>query len=79
MARTPQELKAALRGLVGFGVTPFHKDFSINLEALRQNSAHLADFCDVVVPLGNNGEIFSLSREEQKLVGRTVPPMSLKT
>ena len=72
MARTPHELKAALRGLVGFGVTPFHKDFSINLEALRQNSAHLADCCDVVVPLGNNGEIFSLSPEEQKLVGRTV-------
>jgi len=71
LAQTPQELKA-LRGLVGFGVTPFHKDFSINLEALRQNSAHLADFCAVVVPLGNNGEIFSLSREEQKLVGRTV-------
>jgi len=72
LARTPQELKAALRGLVGFGVTPFHKDFSINLEALRQNSAHLADFCDVVVPLGNNGEIFSLSPEEQELVGRIV-------
>ena len=72
MARTPQELKAALRGLVGFGVTPFHKDFTINLEALRQNAAHLADFCDVIVPLGNNGEVFSLSPEEQKLVGRTV-------
>jgi dihydrodipicolinate synthase/N-acetylneuraminate lyase len=61
-----------LRGLVGFGVTPFRKDFTINLEALRQNSAHLADCCDVVVPLGNNGEIFSLSLEEQELVGRTV-------
>jgi dihydrodipicolinate synthase/N-acetylneuraminate lyase len=61
-----------LRGLVGLGVTPFHKDFSLNLEALRQNSDHLADFCDVIVPLGNNGEIFSLSPEEQRLVGRTV-------
>ena len=72
MARTPQELKAALRGLVGFGVTPFHKDFSLNLDALGQNAARLADCCDVIVPLGNNGEIFSLSPEEQKLVGRTV-------
>jgi len=72
LAQTPQELKAALRGLVGFGVTPFHKDFSLNLDALGQNAAHLADCCDVIVPLGNNGEIFSLSPEEQKLVGRTV-------
>lgn len=72
MARTPQELKAALRGLVGFGVTPFRQDFSLNLEALRQNAAHLASCCDVIVPLGNNGELFSLSPEEQKLVGRTV-------
>ena len=68
----PKELKQALRGIVGFGVTPFHEDFSIDFDALRVNSAYLARHCDVVVPLGNNGEIYSLTSEERKAVGRAV-------
>jgi dihydrodipicolinate synthase/N-acetylneuraminate lyase len=72
MARSSQELKASLRGIVGFGVTPLHDDFSLNLKALRENAESLAQTCDVVVPLGNNGEVYSLSPEEQKQVGRTV-------
>ena len=72
MARSCRELKASLRGIVGFGVTPFHDDFSVHLKALRENADALAQTCDVVVPLGNNGEVYSLSSEEQKLVGRTV-------
>lgn len=70
--RTPEELKQALRGIVGFGVTPFHDDLSIHYEALRENAAHLAAQCDVIVPLGNNGEIYSLTPEERKAVGRAV-------
>jgi 5-dehydro-4-deoxyglucarate dehydratase len=69
---TPEELRAHLKGIVGFGVTPFHSDFSLNVEALRQNAAHLAEHCEVIVALGNNGEIFSLSPEEQKAVARHV-------
>jgi 5-dehydro-4-deoxyglucarate dehydratase len=65
-------LKTALRGIIGFGVTPFHPDFSINPDALRENASHLAATCDVVVALGNNGEIFSVSPEEHKTVGRAV-------
>jgi len=72
MGLSPAELKSALQGLIGFGVTPFHKDLKINEESLRQNAAHLAKYCDVVVAMGNNGEIFSLSLDEQQLVGRTV-------
>ena len=72
MSKNPSELKATLRGIIGFGVTPFHQDFKINLEALRQNASHLAASCDVVVALGNNGEIFSVSPEEHKVVGRAV-------
>ncbi|MGH9455369.1 MAG: dihydrodipicolinate synthase family protein [Terriglobia bacterium] len=68
----PRELKQAMRGIVGFGVTPFHEDFSIDFDALRANSAYLAEHCDVVVPLGNNGEIYSLTPEERKAVGRAV-------
>ena len=66
------EFRKALRGITGFGVTPFHADFSLNEEALRGNASALAGSCDVVVALGNNGEIFSLSHEEQLRVGRAV-------
>ncbi|HEV2418611.1 MAG TPA: dihydrodipicolinate synthase family protein [Terriglobia bacterium] len=70
--RSPEELKQALRGIVGFGVTPLNEDFTINFDALRENAVHLADHCDVVVPLGNNGELYSLTPEERKAVGRAV-------
>jgi len=72
MPRSPEELRLCLRGLIGFGVTPFHEDFSINELGLRQNATTLAETCDAVVALGNVGEIFSLSAAEQKLVGRVV-------
>jgi 5-dehydro-4-deoxyglucarate dehydratase len=72
MVRSPAELRSSLQGLIGFGVTPFHQDLKVDVESLRQNAAHLARYCEVVVALGNNGEIFSLSVEEQKLVGRNV-------
>jgi 5-dehydro-4-deoxyglucarate dehydratase len=72
MGLSPAELKSSLHGLIGFGVTPFHQNFTIDEESLRQNASHLATYCDIVVALGNNGEIFSLSLDEHKLVGRTV-------
>jgi 5-dehydro-4-deoxyglucarate dehydratase len=72
MARDVRELKASQRGIIGFGVTPFHKDLSLNVEALRQNASYLVQHCDVIVPLAGNGEIFSLSLEEHKAVGRAV-------
>lgn len=70
--RTPEELKQALRGIVGFGVTPFQNDLNIDYGSLRENAAHLAEHCDVIVPLGNNGEIYSLTPEERQAVGRAV-------
>ncbi len=72
MARDVHELKSSLRGIIGFGVTPFNKDLTINIEALRQNAVYLVEYCDVIVPLAGNGEIYSLSPEEHKVVGRTV-------
>lgn len=72
MSTSPNELKGALRGIIGFGITPFHSDFTINPKALRQNASQLADTCDIVVALGNNGEIFSVSPDEHKVVGRAV-------
>jgi 5-dehydro-4-deoxyglucarate dehydratase len=72
MALSAQELKSSLRGIIGFGVTPFHRDFSLNPEALRQNASALAESCEVVVPLAGNGEIYSLSPGEHLAVGRAV-------
>ena len=72
MALGSQELKSALQGIVGFGVTPFRQDLSVDLEALRQNAAFLAEHCEVVVPLAGNGEIYALSPEEHKTIGRAV-------
>src|SRR5579872_4081252 len=72
MALTHHELRSALRGIIGFGVTPFNSDLSINFEALRQNAAFLAEHCEIVVPLAGNGEIYSLSPEEHKKIGRAV-------
>ncbi|HEX5413459.1 MAG TPA: dihydrodipicolinate synthase family protein [Terriglobia bacterium] len=67
-----EELKSALQGIVGFGVTPFREDLSIDFEALRQNAAYLAEYCELVVPLAGNGEIYALSPEEHKIIGRAV-------
>lgn len=67
-----QELKSALRGIVGFGVTPFREDLSVDFDALRQNAAFLAEHCEVVVPLAGNGEIYALSPEEHKAIGQAV-------
>ncbi len=72
MPRDVRELKASLQGIIGFGVTPFHRDLAVDFEALRQNAADLVESCDVVVPLAGNGEIYSLSPEEHKAIGRAV-------
>jgi len=72
MTMSPSELRAKLKGIVGFGVTPFYENLQINLEALRQNAEHLTQHCDAVIPLGHNGELFSLTPEEQRTVASTV-------
>lgn len=72
MALGSEELRSALQGIIGFGVTPFREDLSVDIDALRQNAAFLAEHCEVVVPLAGNGEIYAVSPEEHKTVGRAV-------
>ena len=72
MSLGSEELRAALQGIVGFGVTPFHEDLSVDMDALRQNAAFLAEHCEVVVPLAGNGEIYALSPQEHKTIGQAV-------
>jgi 5-dehydro-4-deoxyglucarate dehydratase len=69
---TPAELKARLVGVVGFPVTPFAADGSVDLAGLRRNVEAMVahPFC-AIVAAGGTGEIYSLSATEQTDVVRT--------
>jgi 5-dehydro-4-deoxyglucarate dehydratase len=69
---TPQELRGRFGGVVAFPVTPFKADLSLDLEGLRKNLAHLAQFpfC-AVVAAGGTGELYSLTPDEHRQVVAT--------
>jgi len=62
-------LKQRLRGVLGFPVTPFRKDLSLDLDALGRNVDEMAShpFC-ALVAAGGTGEIYSLTPEEVEQV-----------
>jgi len=62
-------LKQRLRGVLGFPVTPFRKDLSLDLDALTRNVDEMAGypFC-ALVAAGGTGEVYSLTPEEIELV-----------
>lgn len=62
---SPDALKARLRGVLGFPVTPFRADLSLDLDALAANVDEMArhPFC-ALVAAGGIGEVYSLSVEE---------------
>jgi 5-dehydro-4-deoxyglucarate dehydratase len=66
---TPQELQGRFNGVIAFPVTPFTKDLTLNLTALRQNVATILEqpVCAMVAPSGT-GELFALTSEEQQEV-----------
>jgi 5-dehydro-4-deoxyglucarate dehydratase len=68
----PSDLKARLTGVVGFPVTPFAADGSVDLDGLRRNVQAMAahPFCTLVAA-GGTGELYSLSVVEQADVVRT--------
>lgn len=61
-----------LRGVFGFPVTPFRKDLSLDLDALKRNVDEMAShpFC-AMVAAGGTGELYSLSIDEIEAVVRT--------
>lgn len=69
---THREFASILRGVFGFPVTPFHKDLSLDLEALARNVDQMAahPFC-AMVAAGGTGELYSLSVDEIEAVVRT--------
>jgi 5-dehydro-4-deoxyglucarate dehydratase len=77
---TPEEFRCRLEGVIAFPVTPFKQDLSLDLEGLRKNLAHLAQFpvC-AVVAAGGTGELYSLTPDEHhQVVAATVAELKGK-
>jgi 5-dehydro-4-deoxyglucarate dehydratase len=71
MTMSPNELRAKLQGVVGFPVTPFNADLSLDLEGLRRNlRAMLRHPPAAIVAAGGTGELYSLSPAEHLAVVR---------
>src|SRR5580692_10460340 len=58
-------LRERMRGALGFPVTPFHADLSLNLNGLARNVDEMArhPFC-ALVAAGGTGELYSLTPAE---------------
>ncbi len=71
---TPRQFAASLTGVFGFPVTPFHRDLSLNTDALARNVDEMAryPFC-AMVAAGGTGEVYSMTPEEiERVVKVTV-------
>jgi 5-dehydro-4-deoxyglucarate dehydratase len=64
-------LRDRIRGVLGFPVTPFRKDLSLDLDALARNVDEMAShpFC-ALVAAGGTGEVYSLTPAEVEEVVR---------
>src|SRR5260221_7065503 len=64
-------LRDRIRGVLGFPVTPFRKDLTLDLDALARNVDEMAShpFC-ALVAAGGTGEIYSLTPQEAEDVVR---------
>ena len=61
----PEMLKARVRGVLAFPITPFAADGSVDLEAVRTNASWLPDAgIDAIVAPSGTGELFGLSPDE---------------
>lgn len=63
-----RKFTASLSGVFGFPVTPFKKDLSLDLHALRRNVAAMAahPFC-ALVAAGGTGELYRFLRTRSKM------------
>jgi 5-dehydro-4-deoxyglucarate dehydratase len=73
MPISPPQLRSALSGVIGFPVTPFREDLSVDYPALRTNlRAMFRQPLAAVVAAGGTGELYSLSPPEHVKVVSTV-------
>ena len=72
MTMSPSDLRTKLQGVIGFPVTPFKADLSLDLDGLRKNlRAMLQHPPAAIVAAGGTGELYSLSPAEHLAVVRT--------
>jgi 5-dehydro-4-deoxyglucarate dehydratase len=65
MTLSPARLREVLTGVIGFPITPFRTDLSVDIEALRQNvRAMLEHPLAAIVAAGGTGELYSLTPRE---------------
>src|SRR5205085_7444780 len=63
--RHPESLKARVRGVLAFPITPFAADGSLDVDAVRANASWLPDaWIDAIVAPSGTGELFGLSPDE---------------
>ena len=68
---SPSELRAKLQGVIGFPVTPFKSDLSLDIGGFRRNlQAMLRHAPAAIVAAGGTGELYSLSVSEHAEVVR---------
>src|SRR5687767_11715540 len=69
----PTDLRAKLKGVIAFPITPFNADDSINVEGLHRNlQPVLREPVAAVVAAAGTGELYSLSAAEHLAVVKTV-------
>jgi 5-dehydro-4-deoxyglucarate dehydratase len=68
---SPRELRGKLQGVIGFPVTPFKNDLTVDLDGLRRNlRAMLQHPPAAIVAAGGTGELYSLTPDEHLSVVR---------
>ncbi len=73
MPLSPARLREMLAGVIGFPVTPFRPDLSIDLDGLRHNvRAMLEHPLAAIVAAGGTGELYSLTPSEHVAVVRAI-------
>ena len=66
---SPKKLFSSLTGVIGFPVTPFKEDHSLDLEGYRTNVSYMMQqsMC-AIVAAGGTGELYSLSPDEIRVI-----------
>src|SRR6476646_6684520 len=73
MAISPARLREMLTGVIGFPITPFQPDLSVDLDALRQNVRMMLEHpLAAIVAAGGTGELYSLTPGEHLDVVGTI-------
>lgn len=74
MPLAPEQLKPRLEGVIGFPITPFHPDRSLNLDALRRHIGWMAGTgVSTIFVCAGTGEYSALALEEyREAVGAAV-------